>query len=140
MKIVVDANIIFACILRNGATRRLILNPELELIAPEFIVKEFAKYANELKAKYTGADPAFDKIVEDILSIIKLIPDEELQPYLPAAKHLITDEKDLLYLACALNQNAVIWTNDKEYKKQTRITIKTTSELLKEVGELKNKP
>ena len=134
MKAVVDANILFSCFLKDGVTRHLWFNAELELIAPEFIVSEFKKYRAYLQGKYVEGFPPFDKLVDNVLKFVKLVPLEELKPYLPAAEHLSNDDKDWLYLACALKENAIIWSNDKEFKKQARVGIKTTKELVAEIG------
>lgn len=44
MKLVVDANILFSCLIKEGKTIELFLNPFLKLYAPEFILREFEKY------------------------------------------------------------------------------------------------
>jgi len=134
MKIVADANILFSCLLKAGLTRRLWFHPELELIAPAFIVKEFLKYRNELLKKYSGSEEEFEKLLSRILAQMKMVDEEDLRPYLPAAASLSSDAKDWLYLACALRENAQIWSHDKGFKKQIRIIIKGTEELAGEMG------
>jgi predicted nucleic acid-binding protein len=78
----------------------------------------------------------FNQLLELTTSQLILVSDAELKPYLPAAASLINDSKDWLYLACALKENAILWSNDKEFKKQTRIKTKTTEEMMKETGQL----
>lgn len=43
MKLVIDANILFAALFKDSLTAELILSDELQLIAPEFLLEEFAK-------------------------------------------------------------------------------------------------
>lgn len=97
---------------------------------------EFLKYREELRKKFKGTDAEFDAILQKSLRYVKLVRDEELKPFLPAAASLTADKKDWLYLACALKEDAAIWTSDKVFQGQKRIRIWTTSELAKETGTL----
>jgi len=136
MNITVDANILFAALIREGMTRNLWFAPDVVMFAPDFILTEFDKYRRELKKKFGGTVEEFDLLCEKILSQVKFVSEQELIPFLPAAASLTNDAKDWLYFACALKENTAIWSNDKEMKKQTRISVKTTIELIEEVGTL----
>ncbi|MDO8538215.1 MAG: PIN domain-containing protein [archaeon] len=136
MKVTVDANILFACLITDGVTRRIWFNPEISLFAPRFILNEFLKYKQEIVKKFKGTEKEFDQLLEKALLQVKLVSDEDLKPFIPAVKTLIADEKDWLYLACALKEDTIIWSNDNDLKKQSRIKVKTTQELIEEVGTL----
>ena len=51
MDLVVDANILFAALIKEDITSELIFKLRLHLFAPEFILEEFEKYKEELKNK-----------------------------------------------------------------------------------------
>lgn len=133
MKLVADANVLFSALIRDGTTRRLWFEPNISLYAPAMIVVELIKYRPCIDAKNSGETQALELLVEKALSKLSIVGEESLKPYLPAAASLITDSKNWLYLACALKENAAIWSNDKHFKAQKRVQVKTTSELLKEV-------
>ena len=40
MELIVDANIVFAALVKEGLTIELLLEPELHLSAPEFLLKK----------------------------------------------------------------------------------------------------
>jgi len=44
MKLIVDANILFAALIKEGSTAELLISDKLQLFAPEFLFAEFAKY------------------------------------------------------------------------------------------------
>ncbi|HIH20169.1 TPA: hypothetical protein HA244_02785 [Candidatus Micrarchaeota archaeon] len=134
MKLVIDANILFAALIKEGLTKRLVFSPELCLYSPGFIIEEFVKHKEMLFLKYGGGQIEFDRTLELLLKQIIIVGEGELCPFLQAAKTLLTDEQDAAYLACALYVGCGIWSNDKEFKKQRRIPVKTTEELVKEVG------
>ena len=134
MKITVDANILFSALLRNGATRQLWFYSEIESYSQEYLLVEFEKYKPYLRNKFTGTTEEFESFLKKLVSQIRLVKGAELKPFLPAAMSLIADEKDWLYLACALKEDTIIWSNDKEFKKQRRIKVKTTAEMLEYAG------
>ncbi|NMA44372.1 MAG: PIN domain-containing protein [Candidatus Diapherotrites archaeon] len=138
MKVTVDANILIAALIKGGSTRKILTNSAITVFAPAFLFSEIIKYKREIVKKSKGSEDDFNYLFAILLKNIKIIDDKELLPYLPAAKTLISDKKDLLYFACALYKDTVIWSNDKEFKKQKRVKIFTTEEMLKEVGAYNN--
>ena len=136
MEITIDANIVFACLIKDSDTRKIIFSADVDLYAPTFLLNELQKYFPIIKKKSGLSDIDFSNLVARVLVQITLIPDIELKPFVLAASSLTTDKKDWLYLACALYKDTVIWSNDKEFKKQNRVRVFTTEELIKEVGHL----
>ena len=136
MKAIVDANILFSSIVKNKDSRKVWFNPDLELSAPEFILAEMVKYRALLEKKSGKNSADFERLLAIILGNVEIIPDYELKPYLPAAESLVNDPKDFLYLACAIKENALLWSNDKELKKQGRVKVLNTQEMIKEFGSL----
>jgi len=136
MKLVADANILFSALLKKGTTRRLWFNKNISLVAPQYLIAEFSTHRKELIGKYSGTEKEFDEMLERLLKHMRLATDGELKPYLPAAASLSRDSKDWLYLACALKENAAIWTHDKEFGKQKRVPVKKTEGLAREAGTL----
>ncbi|MFH0715122.1 MAG: PIN domain-containing protein [Candidatus Diapherotrites archaeon] len=136
MKATVDANILFACLIREGETRKIWFNPKMKLYAPAFIIGEFLKYQQPIEKKSELSYQGFENPLKKAVSQLGLVSDSELAPFIPAATTLCKDPKDLLYFACALKEDTLIWSNDKEFKNQSRIKVRTTSELLEEAGHL----
>ncbi len=51
LKLVIDANILFAALIKGGLTAELIISDELQLFAPEFLLEEFSKYQDIILEK-----------------------------------------------------------------------------------------
>lgn len=136
MKVTIDANILFSALLRKGPTRKILFNPEIELYAPRFLLTEFQKHTVFLIKKFGGDKEEFAVLCQTILLQIHFVQDKELQPFLPAAASLLQDPKDWLYLACSLKEDTLLWSNDKGFKKQSRVKVKTTAEMIDTVGML----
>ena len=63
MDLVVDANILFAALIKENITSELLLKREFHLFAPEFIFDEFKKYRDYLKNKSERTDEDFDHLL-----------------------------------------------------------------------------
>ncbi len=136
MKITVDANILFACLIKDSTTRELFFNPALSLFAPEFIVDEFARHLVEVRKKSGLSGEELYRLVDKVLGQVALVPDKDLKPFLPAATSLVDDPKDWLYISCALYENTIIWSHDSDFGTQKRVRIVSTKELIDIIGSL----
>ncbi|MFX1575487.1 MAG: PIN domain-containing protein [Promethearchaeota archaeon] len=52
MKLNVDANILFAALIKEGLTAELLLSDKLQLFTPEFLLTEFSKYKDLIPKKH----------------------------------------------------------------------------------------
>ena len=136
MRVTVDANALFACLIKDPGTRRLFFNPVLDLFAPEFIVEELLKHVPEIRVKSGLSEEELFRLIEIVFSQINMVPDKNLKPFLPAAASLVDDPKDWLYLACALREDTVIWSNDNDFRMQNRVKVFDTKELISMAGSL----
>ncbi|MFH1106810.1 MAG: PIN domain-containing protein [Candidatus Micrarchaeota archaeon] len=128
MRLSVDANVPFSAMLREGLTRKLFFDRRLVLFAPRFLLKEFDKYAGELRMRSRLSKKEFVELGRLLLSRIRWVEDGEITPFLPAARHLCSDAKDVPYLACALAVGADLWSRDRDLL-QPRVRVWETGEL-----------
>ena len=133
MEVVIDANIIIAALLKRGATRKLLLNDELVLYAPEYVIEEFFDHMQEFEKKSHLSRMVLEELIKALLIESKMIvvPKDELQPYIKKADEISPDPDDVMYFAMALKQNIGIWSNDKELKKQKCIKVYSTHDVMK---------
>lgn len=136
MRLVIDANILFSALIKDSTTRKLISEPKLSLYTPKFFVGEFLEHLWELKEK-TGADESLlkEKMNDFIIKNIKLIPSEEIFPFISEASTISPDKDDVAYFALALKLKCAIWSNDVKLKKQNRVKIYSTKEILEKLKE-----
>lgn len=133
MEVIIDTNILFSAIIKNSTTRRLILEYDNYFLFPEYIFEETEEHKNELLIKSGMDDEDFSKLLGIILQKVMIIPNEKLLPCLPEALEIIKDIdiNDVLFIACALAYpNSILWSDDKNLKKQTKITVKCTKEII----------
>ena len=130
MDLVVDANILFSALIKDGTTIELILESEFHLFAPEFLFSEFYKYKQELLQKTKRSSEEFDEIFGLLGLKITIIPKEDFEGFIEKAKEISPDPDDVSYFALALRLNASIWSNDKKLKEQSKIKVYNTKDIL----------
>jgi len=64
MELVIDANILFAALIKKSGTSEMLFKHTL--YAPEFIFIEFQKYKEELKAKTHRSEEDFNELFDVI--------------------------------------------------------------------------
>ena len=130
MELVIDANILFASLIKKSGTSEILFKHKI--YAPEFIFEEFKKYKDELKGKTHRSEEEFNELFDIFERTVILIPKEEIEPFILKAEKISPDKKDTIYLALAMKLNCAVWTNDKPLKeKQKEVKIYSTEELIK---------
>lgn len=133
MEVVIDANIFVAALLKKGATRKLLLNDELILYAPEYVIEELYDHLQEFETKSHLSRIALEELVKVLIIESKMIvvPKDELQQYMKKADEISLDPDDVMYFATALKQNIGIWSNDKALQQQKTVKVYSTNDLIK---------
>ncbi len=133
MKFVIDTNVLISALIKNSTTRKLIIEMDEELVYPEAGFREIEKYKALIIKKSGLGEKEFNSIFNLLLEYIEMVPDNLLESTLEEAEDIMLkiDGKDVIFVATALVfENAKLWSDDKDFKKQNRIPVKTTSEIL----------
>lgn len=133
MNIVIDSNIFFSALIRNSTTRRIILSYDGFFIFPAYVFDELNKHKSFIIKKSGLSDENFNLLIKLLLRKIIIVPENILLKYRDEAKAIIEsiDINDVLFIACALAySDSVLWSDDKDLKKQSRITVWNTSEVI----------
>ena len=131
MEFVLDANILFAALIRDSVTAKIMLHKDIMLFAPEFIIEEMQRYKDQLIEKSNRTKQEFDSILDIFQRKIVLVPMRDLVSELEMACRISPDEKDISYIALALKHELPIWSNDKDLKEeQDAIKVFSTKDLL----------
>ncbi len=131
MDIVIDANILFAIIIRRGITERILFSDELHLYAPEYLILEFKEHKEYLLTLTNRSEDEFLRLIEVLERRIELIPTSEFKQHVQAAEALVSDKDDAVYLAVCLAKRMPLWSNDNHFTKQDKVRVFTTQKLIK---------
>lgn len=132
MKIVVDANIVIAAIIKDGKCREIIRSNEFEFVSPEFVLEEILKYKEYILEKSEITEYEFLLLIDMIFAKVKLTAHENYADTLEEAKRIMkNDIRDIPFVACYLSLNCDgIWTNDSDYQGIKEIKLFSTKDLI----------
>ena len=130
MKLIVDNNILFSIMKPNSVASKLFSFLNSEFVAPSFILHEFNKYNDECFKKSGLSKKEFNQRKNEIFAKIKFVEFNEYKEFLQEAIKVLIDEDDAPYIALALKIKTQIWSNDKDLKKQNKVTVLSTEDLI----------
>jgi len=136
MRIIVDTNVILSALIKEGTTRAILTNPLTEFYTIEFAIKEIRKYKSLVIEKSGLSGEEFEVMLSLVMSNVKVIEKCQIEGKINESKELIekVDPKDVPILACAITiPNDGLWSEDKHLKKQNKIKVYTTKEIMEEI-------
>lgn len=122
MKLVVDTNIVFSLHNKDSFTYELVQQKTFSLFAPEFLKKELAKYAQDIRKK-------FGTTTVNLHDFITFIPEQDYAHLLTQAQQFSPDPDDVDFFALAVLMNCPIWSLDKKLQEQDEVLVITTRDL-----------
>ncbi len=131
MELVIDANEVMSSLISSsGKTAEIIFSDTLKLLAPEYILDEIHKHKEEIIKKSGLSKEELDILLSLIFSHIELIPFSQFENFQEKASKFCPDPNDTEYFALALKIGCPIWSEDKALKRQDKVKVLTTSEIL----------
>ena len=130
--IVIDANVVFAAMIRDGGTREVILDRGLDLRTPPWLWEEVAARYEWLINKTRLPHAALDELLRQIRDRITDIPEAAIQAKKDAALKRVpaSGKKDAPYVAAVLAVGGVLWTHDTRLASESKVPVVTTVDLL----------
>jgi len=130
MRLVVDANILFAIIIKRSFSLELFVNEKLELFAPEYLFVELDNHKDLLLNKSGFTNEDYINFVSVLKARITILPEKNYNTFIDYVTSICPDKEDIIYFALALSLNAPLWSNDKILKTQDIVKVISTQELL----------
>ncbi|HLD04517.1 MAG TPA: PIN domain-containing protein [Candidatus Nanoarchaeia archaeon] len=133
MKLVIDANVIIAMLIKPGKPTDLFFRDELVVYAPELLLKELENNRKTIIQKSAFTSIEIDLLFRLLKDKILFVPEAVFLAFRKEAERICPDPKDITYFALALYLKCPIWTNEKKEKKlqnQTKVKIYATHELI----------
>lgn len=133
MQLVIDSNIFFSAIIRNSFTRKIIEDYPIDFLFPEYSLQELLEHQEEICQKAELSNKELSEFIDLFLKNVKIIPTSLTLKFHDQAVEIIKDIDldDVEIIACALaSSGSYIWSNDDGLKKQSRIKVLSTKELV----------
>lgn len=131
--IAIDTNVIISALLKDGATRKILLDSEFNFIFPEYGLEEIYFYRNYIIKKSKINEEEFDRLLLRILKYVKLVPLHIIKKFRDLADGIMgeIDKKDTVFIATSLAFKCPIWSDDFHFQKQSKIKVLTTKDIIK---------
>ena len=140
MFLIVDASILFSFFNPDSARRMVIESSSglgFNLISPDFAFDELTKDKEEIQKYSEISELEFIIFFSLLEKKIESFSRDMYESFLSDANKISPhgkQTKDDPYFALALALNCAIWSDEKAFKKQSKVKVFNTSELLKELG------
>ena len=103
---------------------------DLELFSPEFALEEINSNESDILKKTGLSKKEFDDARSNLAIAVEFIPLEEYKQFLKPALKFSPDPNDIDFLALAMKLKLPLWSNDSLLKKQIKVRIFSTLDLL----------
>ncbi len=130
MELVIDNNVLFSIMNPNSVASYLFFSLKSKFLAPKFIKSEFSKYKKVCLKKSKLSEQEFEMRQAEVEETIRFFDFKEYKICIPKALKFMSDPNDVDFLALALSSNAIIWSNDLHFQKQTLVKVYTTKEII----------
>lgn len=131
MELVVDANVVISALIADSKTRELIVTLEAELLTPAFVEEEVQNYEDLIVEKSDMGPERVRQFFDLLFQYVDVISADEFYPTIEPADAAIgdTDPDDVLYVACALAEEAAIWSDDADFEEQNLVETYSTTDV-----------
>ena len=89
MILVVDSNILFASLIKDSTTRKIIVESEWEFYYPEMSFHEIRKYKNLVLEKSGMNEEEYTELLSHLLKHITLVPEEQIEGNIEIANEIL---------------------------------------------------
>ncbi len=130
MKLAVDSNILFSFFRKGSQTRKIIATIEsFELCTLKSRIDELIEHRDEICAKARIGPEDFMKTLSEIEVFVEVIDDSLAFDMAREARKIAPHEEDAPLFALALKLGCGIWSNEKAFKRQTKVKVLDTTEM-----------
>lgn len=138
MRLVVDTNVLFAGLLRDGTTRGLLIDPPLRLLAPEQALAEIRRNAKVIASRSNLSMDGVELLLALLTEDVEVVPRGAFEEALPEARDLIGDKDpgDVPFLALSLARPCEgIWTQNTRHFEGGGVDLWTTEDVIEWIHE-----
>ncbi len=132
MRLVIDTGILISALLKDSATREILLLSSIEFLLPEYAFEEFERHKDKISKRSGLSMEDIDVLMTLLTENITIVPASKIKPYMGKANEMmgVTDPFDVPFVALALaTDNDGIWSNDRHFEKLKGITVWKTSDV-----------
>ena len=134
MKLVLDTNVVLKALIRNSRVRAILLSPRHQLYLPEYAIEEVRNHLDIIKKKSGLSEKEIELALDTLMTGIEVIQSKPVLTAWNEAEKIMApiDFEDTPFVAAALSVSCDgIWSDDKHLRRQRRVKIWTTEEMIR---------
>jgi predicted nucleic acid-binding protein len=130
--LVIDTNILISALIKDSTSRSILTNLKINFIFPQWGIEEIYLYKYSIMKKAGLTEKEFDILLLRMLKYVRLIPADIFAKFKQEADRIIEkiDKNDSAFIATALAFNCPIWSEDRHFKRQNKIKVITTKDMI----------
>ena len=132
MRLVIDTGILISALLKDSATREILLLSQIEFLLPEYAIEEFERHKDKISKRSGLSIGDIDVLMTLLTENITIVSAFKIKPYMEKAYKMMggTDPFDVPFVALTLaTDNNGIWSNDKHFENLKGIKVWKTSDV-----------
>jgi len=138
MRLAADSNVIFTYLWESSALKGII-GQGVRLFSPKYALFELEEHWQEIAGKAGVGREKREETLNSLQNDIEIVPRSGYEKFLPEAERLASaftgkEETDLRddadFLALAMLLDCPLWSNDKLLKRQPKVTVLSTQEVI----------
>lgn len=133
MRLVLDTNIVLKALIKDSVVRGMLLRSPHEFVIPDHAIEETKKHMDVIASKSGLAEKEIDAILHALPINVEVIPAAKVASKMRDAEAAMSpiDASDVPFVAACLSANCDgIWSDDKDFKRQHKVRVWTTKEVL----------
>jgi predicted nucleic acid-binding protein len=113
--------------------RHLIIALNVSFYYPEQSFDEILRNRREILDKSKLTEENFNTTLSTLFRYISIVKKEDIEKHAGKADSIMggIHKNDVIFIAAALSRDAIIWSNDRDFKRQKEIAVITTQEIVK---------
>jgi len=131
MRLIVNTNRIIAALIKDSASRKIIIHSNAELLTIGFLNKEIQKYNGTLLKKSSLNKIELDILFKKLMEKVLILDDRLINTKIKEARRIMDkiDTNDTPFIAAALAAKADIWSDDEHFQRQNKVKVWRTKDL-----------
>lgn len=128
-----DANVPISILIAKGSKHELFFSEHIKVNSPDRVLFDTGKHWKELSEKSKLSEKDLELEFSAIRQQLNIFSFNDLSKWMKEAVEISPDPDDAEYFALALKLNCPIWSEDKLLKRQDKIEVFNTLELIKKL-------
>ncbi|MFT4303468.1 MAG: PIN domain-containing protein [Candidatus Woesearchaeota archaeon] len=130
MRLIVDTNVLITFFWKHNFFEKMLGNIDIEFFSPSYAIEEIEKHKEYIIDKSKIDNDSYNNIKIKLIDKINFVDVNLYQDFFSSIKLSDDNKDDIDFIALAIVIKGIIWSNDKNLKKQDYALVLSTFEIV----------